>query len=103
MQKIDIADLIVALEQERMRRGLDHKGFSTLLKISESYWSMIRKGTRTLTPNLAVSFMQQLPELTPAVTLFIMRQGQDGQRQKTANTDKPKTRSGATERLKNGH
>ena len=83
MQKVDIADLIVALEQERVRRGLDHKGFSTLLKISESYWSMIRKGTRTLTPNLAVSFMQQLPEITPAVTTFIMRQGNDGQKRHT--------------------
>jgi len=81
MQKTDIADLIAALEQERTRRGLDHKGFSTLLKISESYWSMIRKGTRTLTPNLAVSFMQTLPEITPAVTIFIMRQGNDGDKE----------------------
>lgn len=100
MQKVDIADLIVALEHERMRRGLNHKGFSTLLKISESYWSMIRKGTRTLTPNLAVSFMQKLPELTPEVTIFIMRQGNDG---KNDNTPKTKTTPHATERAKNGH
>lgn len=74
-------DLINAMEAERTRRNLDHKGFSTLLKISESYWSMIRKGTRTLTPNLAVSFMQNLPEITPAVTIFIMRQGNDGDKE----------------------
>jgi len=81
MQTTNVADLIAALEQERIRRGLDHKGFSTLLKISESYWSMIRKGSRTLTPNLAVSFMQKLPDITPEVQAFIMRHGNDGNRE----------------------
>jgi hypothetical protein len=42
---------------------------------------MIRKGTRALTPNLAVSFMQKLPEITPEVTTFIMRQGNDGSKE----------------------
>ena len=78
MQEIKTPNLIVALEKERVRRGLNHKGFSTLLRISESYWCMLRKGDRRLTPNLAVLFMQKLPEITPEVQAFILQQGKDG-------------------------
>ena len=76
--------LIRALDDQRIKRQLNHHDFSVFLGISESYWSMIRNGKRNLTPNLAVMFMQKLPELTPAVTTFIMRQGNDGDNQKDA-------------------
>lgn len=82
MQEIKTTNLIVALEEERVRRGLNHKDFSTLLKISESYWCMIRKGDRRLTPNLAVLFMQKLPEISLEVQTFIMSQGKDGDEEK---------------------
>lgn len=78
MQEIKTTNLIAALERERVKRGLDHRGFSTLLKISESYWCMLRKGDRRLTPNLAVLFMKKLPEISPEVQTFIMSHGKDG-------------------------
>jgi len=82
MQETKTANLIATLEKERVKRGLNHKGFSTLLKISESYWCMLRKGDRQLTPNLAVLFMQKLPEITPEIQAFIMQQGKDGDEEK---------------------
>ena len=81
MQDTKPRKLIAALERERTKRRLDHKGFSTLLRISESYWCMLRKGDRCLTPNLAVAFMKKLPELTPEVQAFIMQQGKDGDKE----------------------
>jgi len=83
MQEIRTINLIAALEEERVRRGLNHKGFSTLLRISESYWCMLRKGARRLTPNLAVLFMQKLPSITTEVQDFIMQQGKDGEEEGT--------------------
>jgi len=73
--------LIQALEKERTQRNLDHRAFSTLLGIHESYWHRIRTEERQLTPNLAVMFMQKLPELGPAVTDFVVSQGNNNQKE----------------------
>ena len=70
-------DLINALERERRRRQLNHRAFSTLLGIHESYWHRIRTGERSLNLNTLQIFMQKLPEVTPEVTIYIMRQGND--------------------------
>lgn len=70
-------ELINVLEGERIRRRLNHHGFSTLLGISDTYWHRIRHGERTLNLNMLTLFMQKLPEITPEVTIYIMRQGND--------------------------
>jgi hypothetical protein len=57
-------DLITAMEAERIRRQLDHKGFSNLLKITDSYWCMIRKGKRRPSLGLIKTIHQVLPEVS---------------------------------------
>ena len=64
-----------------MRRGLDHKGFSTLLGIHDSYWHRIRTGERSPTLTILTLIMQKFPELAPEVTKYIMRQGNDGEKE----------------------
>jgi hypothetical protein len=74
-----MTELVQAMEEERVRRGLDHRGFSTLLGIHESYWHRLRTGERPFNLNVLTLLMQKLPDITPAVTEYIMRQGNDGQ------------------------
>jgi len=75
-------DLITALETERERRGLDHRAFSTLLGIHESYWHRLRTGERAFNLNTLTLVMQNLPGITPEVTAFIVGQGDnDGRRE----------------------
>lgn len=65
------ATLIDALELERRRRNLDHKGFSTLLRITESYWCMIRKGNRRPSLNLCHTIYKQVPEVAEYVDDYV--------------------------------
>lgn len=57
-------DLITAMEGERSRRGMDHKAFSTLLGITDSYWCMIRKGKRRPSLELIKTIHEKLPEVS---------------------------------------
>lgn len=57
-------DLINAMEAERIRRGLDHKAFSALLGITDSYWCMIRKGKRRISLDLLNAIYRKLPEVS---------------------------------------
>lgn len=82
-------ELINVLEAERIRRKLNHHAFSTLLGIHESYWHRIRTGERPLNLNLLTIFMQKLPEVTPEVTIYIMRQGNDGGEDKNPGEKTP--------------
>ena len=76
--KSETRQLINVLEGERKRRQLTHKAFSDLLGIHESYWHRIRTGKRSVNLNILTLFMQKLPEITPEVTIYIVRQGNDG-------------------------
>jgi ribosomal protein S12 len=70
--------LIQAIEKLRAKRRMSDKEFSTkVLGISPAYLCLLKAGKRPLRPNLAVLFMQKLPELTPEVTAFILSQGND--------------------------
>jgi hypothetical protein len=71
-------NLIKAVERERIKRQMSDRKFSKVLGISPPYWCLLKAGKRPLKPNLAVLFMQKLPELTPEVQDFIMQQGKDG-------------------------
>ncbi|MBV6343205.1 hypothetical protein [Candidatus Magnetobacterium casense] len=71
MQGIEIADLIAALEAERVRRELDHRGFSTLLGIHESAWCRIRTGQRAPTLDTLTIILKKLPELKPVVCSYM--------------------------------
>lgn len=75
------SQLIKAVEEERTRRGMDHRTFSTLLGIHESYWHRLRTGERTINLKVLTILRQKLPEVTPEVTIFIMRQGNDGDKE----------------------
>lgn len=77
--------LIEAIERERNELKLSDRKFSKVLGISPAYWCLLKSGDRRLTPNLAVLFMQKLPELTDAVSTFIMRYGNDGENHKTVS------------------
>ena len=70
--------LIRVIEKERKRRRLSQVAFSRLLGISESYYSMLKTGDRKPNLNILTLLMQNLPEVTPEVTIYIMRQGNDG-------------------------
>ncbi len=80
--KTEARQLINVLEGERIRRQLDHRAFSTLLGIHESYWHRIRTGERPLNLNILTILMQKLPDVTPEVIVYIMRQGNDGEAEK---------------------
>ena len=68
--------MLQAVDRERTKRQMSDREFSKqILGISHSYLSLLKAGKRRLTPNLAVLFMQKLPEITPEVTTYIMSQG----------------------------
>jgi len=71
-------ELIKVIDNERIRRNLDHRAFSALLGIHESYWHRLRTGERAFTLNVLTILMHKLPRVTPAVTTYILRQGNDG-------------------------
>jgi len=74
-------NLLQAIDRERVQRRMSTRKFSKyVLGISHSYLSLLRVGKRPLTPNLAVLFMQKLPELTPEVTAFIIAQRDNHER-----------------------
>jgi hypothetical protein len=84
--------LIEAVDKERTKRGMSDRKFSMqVLEISPSYWCLLKAGKRRLAPNLAVFFMQKLPEITPEVTYYIMRQGNDGDNKRGNSEDATKT------------
>jgi len=77
-------NLITAVDKERVKRNMSDRKFSIeVLGISPSYYCLLKAGKRRLAPNLAVFFMQKLPEITPEVTIFFMSQGNDGKNKKT--------------------
>lgn len=89
-------NLIYALDRQCSKRRMTDRKFSKqVLGISPAYWSLLKAGKRRLSPNLAVFFMQKLPEITPEVRAFIMRQGKDGDNEKTV----PETAGGKPLRL----
>jgi hypothetical protein len=71
MQGIETADLIAALEGERVRRDLDHRGFSTLLGIHESNWHRLRTGERLPTLDTLTIILKKLPELRAVVCSYM--------------------------------
>jgi len=88
------------MERERRRRKLNHHAFSTLLRISKSYWTMIRKGDRRPTLYVLQAILKQVPELGPYVDSY-MRQGNDGDKGQTTqeiinpdNSGKPLKKTG---------
>jgi len=74
--------LIESLDRERQKRQLSHRQFSFLLGIDPAYWHRIRNGERPMTLSLLTLFMQKLPKVTPEVTYYIMRQGNDADNKK---------------------
>ena len=54
---------------------MNHRAFGTLLGIHESYWHRLRTGERAFNLNTLTLIMQNLPGITPAVTEFIVSQG----------------------------
>ena len=76
-------NLIEALDKERNKRRMSDRKFSKdILGISPAYLCLLKAGKRRLSPNLAVLFMQKLPEITPEVQAFILQQGKDGDKEK---------------------
>jgi hypothetical protein len=74
--------LLQAIDRERTRRQMSNRKFcKQVLGIDHSYLSLLKSGKRRLTPNLAVLFMQKLPELAPAVTAFVVSQGNNNQKE----------------------
>lgn len=80
MEGTALQQLIKAVEGQRTKRQLDHRAFSALLGIHESYWHRIRTGERPLNLNTLQIFMQKLPEVTPEVTNFVVSQGNNNQK-----------------------
>lgn len=76
------SQLIKAVEEQRTKRRLDHRAFSALLGIHESYWHRIRTGERSPNLNILTIFMQKLPEVTTGVTIYIMQQSNNDTIQK---------------------
>jgi hypothetical protein len=83
--------LLQAMDKERTRRQMSDRKFSKdILGISPAYLSLLKAGKRPLTPNLAVMFMQKLPELAPAVTEFVVSQGNNNQKEEDLITKNPR-------------
>jgi len=76
--------LINAIEAERAKLKLNQYEFSDFLGITESLYSMLKTGSRQPSLKVLSIFMQKLPEITPEVTIYIMRQGNDGEFSKTS-------------------
>jgi len=71
-------DLLVAIEEERIRLKMDQRAFSSFLGISESYYSMLKSGDRKPSLQILSIFMQKLPRFTPEITVFIKHLRDDG-------------------------
>ena len=74
---------------------MNHQAFSTLLGIHDSYWHRLRTGERAFNLNTLTLIMQNLPGITPAVTDFIVQQGQNS----SDNTSPMKHRPGGEKTL----
>jgi len=82
-------NLINAVRREQVELRMSDRKFSKqILGISPSYYCLLKSDKRPLTLNLLTIFMQKLPQVTPEVTIFIMRQGNDG------GSGKPSTKMG---------
>ena len=69
--------IITAVAQKQ--GDLSDRQFSrTTLGISPSYYCLLKQGKRRPTLGILTIFMQKFPDLAPAVTEYIMRQG-DGE------------------------
>ena len=65
-------ELVGALEKERDERKMDNHTFSTtLLKISESYWSMLRSGDRRFSIDMLQTILFVFPHLEPQVIAYM--------------------------------
>jgi hypothetical protein len=68
--------LLEAVDRERMKLQMSDAQFSRrVLGISPSYLCRLKSGERALTLDMLRVFIQKFPELAPAVTEYIMRQG----------------------------
>ena len=75
-------NLINMVDQERVKRELSDRQFSLrILGISPAYWCLLKAGKRPPTLTLLSLIMQKFPELAPEVTKYIMRQGNDGEKE----------------------
>jgi hypothetical protein len=82
--ELAVRDLLQAVDRERESRQMSDRKFSMeVLGISPAYFCLLKAGKRPITGNLAVLFLQKLPEITPVVTSFIMGKGNDGENQET--------------------
>ena len=77
--------LLDTINGERLKLKMSHRAFSKFLGIDPAYWHRIRHGNRALTLKILTLFMQKLPQVTPEVTIFIMRQKNDGDAPKLQN------------------
>ena len=68
-------NLIQAVENERERRGLDHRGLSDLLGIHESLWHRVRTGKSQPTRKFLMGVMANLPELALIVIDYMRANG----------------------------
>jgi len=76
-------NLLQAVDRERTKRQMSNREFcKQVLGIDHSYLSLLKAGKRPLTPNIAVRFMQNIPELAPAVTDFVVSQGNNNQKER---------------------
>lgn len=66
--------LIKALRGAQQRRKMGDKAFSRHLKISDSYWWMIKNGKRRPSLNLCRTIYNQMPEVSSDVDDY-MRHG----------------------------
>lgn len=82
METAVLDDLMKAIEKERKGLRMNHRTFSDFLGIDPSYWHRIRTGERPLNLSILTLFMQKLPGVTPEITIYIMRQGNDDTIQK---------------------
>ena len=77
------SNLIEAIDRQRIKRQMSLRRFSReVLGISPAYYCLIKQGKRRITLDVLQIIMQKLPEVTPAVTIFIMSQGDDGKNKK---------------------
>ena len=67
-------ELIKAIQRARDSRKMSDREFSKLLGISPSYLSLLKAGKRRITANLAVRFLQRLPEIQCDVLNFVVSQ-----------------------------
>ena len=74
-------DLIKVIDKERTKRNLSHRQFSLMLGIDPALWHRIRAGERPVSLNTLQIFMHKLPELAPAVTDFVVSQGNNNQKE----------------------